>query len=235
MGHENLGVVEEVGSAVRQLRKGDRVVLSFNIACGTCSDCSRGYTSACLVANDEAAGAAYGYVSGPYAGGQAEFLRAPWAEANCIKLPGSPVAIFGASPVGLLAAYSSMLRGAAEVHVVDAVPERLEKARGIGAIPIDFRKGHPADQIRSLRLGNPLVRAGRARRRARASTSPPPGARPARSHAAPVRTPLPGQAPPAANRGSSARIGMRSMMNRKSAIPSVTSVTETAISIQLGT
>jgi len=191
MGHENMGVIEEVGSAVRQLGKGDRVVLPFNIACGTCFNCSRGYTSACLVTNDEAAGAAYGYVGmGPYRGGQAELLRVPWGEANCIKLPGKPgdeleddflllsdifptgyhaaemarvqpgttVAIFGAGPVGLLAAYSSMLRGAAEVYVVDSVEERLERAQQIGAIPIDFRQGAPADRIRELRLQNPLVR-----------------------------------------------------------------------------
>jgi glutathione-independent formaldehyde dehydrogenase len=191
MGHENMGVIEEVGSAVHQLRTGDRVVLPFNISCGTCFNCTRGYTSACLTANEESAGAGYGYVGmGPYKGGQAELLRVPWGEANCIKLPGSPgdeleddflllsdifptgyhaaemaqvhpgttVAIFGAGPVGLLAAYSAILRGAAEVYVVDAVQERLDKAQKIGAIPIDFRKGPPAEQIRDLRLKNPLVR-----------------------------------------------------------------------------
>ncbi|MFT3917347.1 MAG: glutathione-independent formaldehyde dehydrogenase [Anaeromyxobacteraceae bacterium] len=191
MGHENMGVIEEVGPAVRQLAKGDRVVLPFNVSCGTCFNCSRGYTNACLVANDEAAGAAYGYVGmGPYRGGQAEILRVPWGEANCIKLPGTPgdeleddflllsdifptgyhaavmanvqpgstVAIYGAGPVGLLAAYSAILRGAAEVYVVDAIPERLEKAQAIGAIPVDFKKGKAAEQIRSMRLRNPLVR-----------------------------------------------------------------------------
>ncbi|GEJ59038.1 glutathione-independent formaldehyde dehydrogenase [Anaeromyxobacter diazotrophicus] len=196
MGHENMGVIEEVGSAVQQLRKGDRVVLPFNVSCGTCFNCTRGYTSACLVANDDAAGAAYGYVGmGPYKGGQAELLRVPWGEANCIKLPGTPgdeleddflllsdifptgyhaaqmanvqpgstVAVFGAGPVGLLAAYSAMLRGAAEVYVVDAIPERLKKAEQIGAIAVDFRKGPPAEQIRNLRLQNPLVRGAMRR------------------------------------------------------------------------
>lgn len=190
-GHENMGVIEEVGSAVKQLKKGDRVVLPFNISCGTCFNCARGYTNACLVENPDGASAAYGYVAmGPFKGGQAELLRVPYAEVNCLKLPGRPgdeleddflllsdifptgyhaavmagvepgstVAIFGAGPVGLLAAYSSILRGAAEVYVVDAVPERLEKARQIGAIPVDFTKGNPAEQIRNLRLGNPLVR-----------------------------------------------------------------------------
>jgi glutathione-independent formaldehyde dehydrogenase len=196
LGHENMGVIEAVGDAVQQLHPGDRVVLPFNVACGTCFSCSRGFTSACLVTNDEAAGAAYGYVGmGPYRGGQAELLRVPWGEANCIKLPGEPgdeleddflllsdifptgyhaaemarvqpgstVAVFGAGPVGLLAAYSSILRGAAEVYVVDAIPERLEKARQIGAIAVDFRKGPPAQQIRDLRLSNPLVRGAMRR------------------------------------------------------------------------
>ena len=191
LGHENMGVIEEVGSAVRQLQKGDRVVMPFNICCGSCFNCARGFTNACLVMNPDGASAAYGYVGmGPYRGGQAEMLRVPVGEVNCLKLPGKPgdeleddflllsdvfptgyhgaelagvspgttVAVFGAGPVGLLAAYSAMLRGAAEVYVVDAVPERLQKAKQIGAIPIDFTKGDPAQQIRQLRLGNPLVR-----------------------------------------------------------------------------
>lgn len=73
------------------------------------------------------------------------------------------MAIFGAGPVGLLAAYSAMIRGAAEVYVVDAVPERLEKAQKIGAIPVDFTRGPPAEQIRELRLRNPLVRGAMRR------------------------------------------------------------------------
>jgi glutathione-independent formaldehyde dehydrogenase len=191
MGHENMGVIEECGSAVHQMQKGDRVVLPFNIACGSCLNCARGYTNGCLVLNPEGASAAYGYVGmGPYRGGQAEMLRVPFGDVNCLKLPGTPgdeleddflllsdvfptgyhgaelagvmpgstVAVFGAGPVGLLAAYSAMLRGAAEVYVVDAVPERLAKAKQIGAIPIDFKKGNPAEQIKELRLKNPLVR-----------------------------------------------------------------------------
>lgn len=191
MGHENMGVITEIGSAVQQLKKGDRVVLPFNISCGNCFNCSRGFTSACLVANPEGVSAGYGYVGmGPYKGGQAEFLRVPFGEVNCLKIPGKPgdaleddflllsdvfptgfhaavlakveagstVAIFGAGPVGLLAAHSALIMGAAEVYVVDAVPDRLEKAQKIGAIPIDFRKGSPAQQIKDLRLANPLIR-----------------------------------------------------------------------------
>lgn len=191
LGHENMGVVEEVGDAVLQIQVGDRVVLPFNIACGSCFNCARGFTHACLTLNPEAASAAYGYVGmGPYRGGQAELLRVPLGDVNCLKLPGKPgdeleddflllsdvfptgyhgtqlagvdpgttVAVSGAGPVGLLTAYSAMLRGAAEVYVIDTVPERLQKAKQIGAIPIDFKNGKPAEQIKSMRLGNPLVR-----------------------------------------------------------------------------
>jgi glutathione-independent formaldehyde dehydrogenase len=88
-GHENMGVVEQVGPGVRSIRVGDRVVLPFNIACGFCFNCSRGFTNACLTANPEASTAGYGYAGmGPYRGGQAEFLRVPFADVNCLKLPG---------------------------------------------------------------------------------------------------------------------------------------------------
>jgi glutathione-independent formaldehyde dehydrogenase len=90
-GHEIMGVISEVGPGVTQLKVGDRVVLPFNIGCGTCYNCVRGWTSACLTLNPEAAGAAYGYAGmGPYAGGQAEFVRVPFADFNALKLPGEP-------------------------------------------------------------------------------------------------------------------------------------------------
>lgn len=88
LGHENLGEVIEVGKAVHQIKKGDRVCLPFNIACGFCKNCERGYTGFCLTANPGNAGAAYGYAGmGPYQGGQAEFLRVPYADFNCLVLP----------------------------------------------------------------------------------------------------------------------------------------------------
>jgi len=190
MGHENMGVIEQAGMAVTGLRKGDRVVMPFNVACGTCFNCARGETSACLTANPDDAHAAYGYAGmGPFRGGQAELLRVPFADFNCLKLPGYPgddleddflllsdvfptgyhatelagvqpgstVAVFGVGPVGLLAAYSAQLRGAAEVYVVDSVKERLAKVREMGAMPIDFTQGSPAKQIKDLRRKNPLV------------------------------------------------------------------------------
>jgi glutathione-independent formaldehyde dehydrogenase len=186
-GHENMGVVEEVGGAVMNIKKGDRVVVPFNVACGTCFNCARGATHACLVMNPDGATAGYGYAAmGPYPGGQAEYLRVPVADFNCLKLPGQPgdeleddflllsdvfptgyhatelagvgpgdtVAIFGAGPVGLLAAHSSFLRGASEVYVIDNVAERLSKAEEIGAIAIDFEKGEPCEQIKALRAAN---------------------------------------------------------------------------------
>ncbi len=183
-GHENMGVVDAVGSAVKTIKKGDRVVLPFNIGCGFCFNCTRGYSNACLTVNPESAGGGYGYSGlGPFPGGQAEYLRVPFADYNCELLPGKAgdefeddflllsdifptgfhateqahvkvgdtVAIFGAGPVGLLAALSAKIKGASEIYVVDQIPERLKLAESIGAIGVDFSKGDPVEQILKLR------------------------------------------------------------------------------------
>ncbi len=183
VGHEIMGVIEQVGDAVQSIKVGDRVVLPFNIACGFCHNCHRGNTHACLTMGDQPH-AGYGYAGmGPYSGGQAEYVLVPYADFNCLKLPGEAgdqyeddflllsdvfptafhatelahvstgksVAVFGAGPVGLLAAHSALIRGAAQVYVVDHIPERLEKARELGAIPINFEEGDPVDQIKNLR------------------------------------------------------------------------------------
>lgn len=89
-GHENLGQVLEVGSAVERLRPGDMVAVPFNVACGSCRNCNDGLTNYCLVANPDPAiaGAAYGFADmGPWQGGQAELLRVPWADFNLLRLP----------------------------------------------------------------------------------------------------------------------------------------------------
>ena len=183
IGHEPLGIVEEVGTSVKNVKKGDRVVVPTHICCGFCVMCSDGHSSACLTTNPGAAGAAYGYPNkGGYQGAQAELLRVPLADANCLKLPGEPgdaweddfvlladafttgyhatatigispgdsVVIFGGGSIGLLAAYSARLRGAARIYVVDAIPERLEKAGELGAVPIDFLHGDPVEQIKEF-------------------------------------------------------------------------------------
>ena len=183
-GHENMGLIQEVGPAVRTLKKGDRVVMPFNVACGFCKNCQRGFTGFCNTVNPGFAGGAYGYVAmGPWVGGQAEYLQVPFADFNCLPLPagtewesdfamladifptgyhgaeladvspGESVAVFGAGPVGLMAAYSCMIRGAAEVYVIDHVKERLDKAAEISGIPIDFDKGDPVQQIKDRRDG----------------------------------------------------------------------------------
>ncbi|MET8679717.1 glutathione-independent formaldehyde dehydrogenase [Streptomyces sp. NPDC004647] len=178
-GHENLGTVEETGDGVTSLSPGDRVVMPFNVACGFCQNCVKGFTGFCLTVNPGFAGGAYGYVAmGPWPGGQAEYLRVPYADFNCLKLPpgnsqesdfilladifptgyhgnelaqvspGESVAVYGGGPVGLMAAYSALLRGARMVFVVDRVLERLQKAEEMGAIPINFADGNPVEQIK---------------------------------------------------------------------------------------
>ncbi|CAL9370255.1 Glutathione-independent formaldehyde dehydrogenase [Streptomyces sp. enrichment culture] len=183
-GHENMGIVEELGEGVTALKQGDRVVMPFNVACGFCKNCVADYTGFCLTVNPGFAGGAYGYVAmGPWTGGQAEYVRVPYADFNCLKLPegtenesdfvlladifptgyhgnelaqvspGESVVVYGGGPVGLMAAYAAMLRGASKVFVVDRVLERLQKAEEIGAIPINFAEGNPVEQIKEQTNG----------------------------------------------------------------------------------
>lgn len=84
--HENMGVVEEIGNGVTLLKKGDRIVLPFNVADGRCQNCEEGKTAFCTGVNPGFAGGAYGYVAmGPYQGGQAQYLRVPYADFNALK------------------------------------------------------------------------------------------------------------------------------------------------------
>ncbi len=185
IGHENLGVVVECGKAVARIKVGDRVCIPFNVACGYCKNCEQEMTSACLTMNPESAGAGYGYAEmGPYEGGQAELLRVPYGDFNCLKLPpyaeeresdyvmladifptgyhatelarvqpGESVVIYGAGPVGLMAAYCAQLKGASQVMVVDRHPDRLRLAEKIGAVAIDDSDGDHVDQVLELTQG----------------------------------------------------------------------------------
>src|SRR5699024_210792 len=88
LGHENQGEVIEVGKTVDRIKVGDHVCLPFDVACGFCENCERGLTGFCLTVNPGKAGGAYGYSGmGPYPGGQAELLRVPYADFNCLVLP----------------------------------------------------------------------------------------------------------------------------------------------------
>ena len=161
-GHEFIGVVEEVGSSVETLRRGDRVMVPFNIYCGSCWFCARGLYSNChnVNANATAVGGIYGYshTTGGYDGGQAEFVRVPFADVGPSIIPddisdedallmtdalstgyfgaqlgeiaeGDTVVVFGAGPIGLYAARSAWFMGAGRVIVVDHLDYRLDKAR----------------------------------------------------------------------------------------------------------
>ncbi len=163
-GHEFIGVVDEVGPSVQNLQPGDRVMVPFNIYCGSCFFCSRGLYSNChnVNPNATAVGGIYGYshTAGGYDGGQAEYVRVPFADVGPSKIPawmndedalmctdalptgyfgaqlgdiveGDSVVVFGAGPVGLFAAQSAWLMGAGRVIVVDHLDYRLELAEKI--------------------------------------------------------------------------------------------------------
>jgi threonine dehydrogenase-like Zn-dependent dehydrogenase len=173
-GHEFTGVVEEVGASVQDLRRGDRVVVPFNISCGTCFYCQRGLFGDCDSSNpmSDLASGVYGcsHTTGGYDGGQAEYVRVPFADVGPMKIPedlsdedvlllsdvlptgyqaaemggireGDTVAVFGCGPVGLAAARSAWLLGAGRVVALDRVRERLRFAeRWAGAETIDLAR-----------------------------------------------------------------------------------------------
>ncbi|HZZ94079.1 MAG TPA: zinc-dependent alcohol dehydrogenase [Usitatibacter sp.] len=179
VGHEPMGEVVEVGSEIRNLKVGDRVVVPFTIQCGECDQCKLGNFSVCERTNRNAdlarkmfghttAGLfGYTHLTGGYAGGQAEYLRVPYADVGPVKVPDGmsdeqvvflsdilptgwqaavqadiqptdTVAIWGAGPVGQFAIRSAVLLGAKQVVCIDREPERLSMARAGGALTINF-------------------------------------------------------------------------------------------------
>lgn len=181
LGHEWMGIVDEVGPEVKNVKKGDRVVASFQICCGDCKFCKEGLSSMCDKTNSSSvqeklygkpfAGMfGYSHFAGGFAGGQAEWVRCPFGDANLLKIPesvpdekalflsdiiptsyhsvvcaevkeGKSVAIWGAGPIGLYAAKWSKLAGARRVIVIDNVKERLALAKNkIGCDVINFEE-----------------------------------------------------------------------------------------------
>ncbi|AFY01929.1 alcohol dehydrogenase / formaldehyde dehydrogenase [Bdellovibrio bacteriovorus str. Tiberius] len=179
LGHENMGEIVEIGPAIKRLKVGDKVVVAFDIGCGKCHHCEHEEYSACDNSNPNAhlADAAYGtsgaglygysHMYGGYAGGQAEYLRVPYAETNVIVIPpgiddekvlflsdilptgwmaaenanikrGDTVAVWGAGPVGQLAIRSAFLLGAERVIAIDHFDSRLQLAAQAGAECINF-------------------------------------------------------------------------------------------------
>jgi len=195
LGHEFMGEVMEVGSDARSaLKVGDRIVVPFTIFCGECDQCKRGNFSVCERSNrnkDWAAKAfgrttaglfGYSHLTGGYAGGQAEYVRVPFADKTHVKVPDSltdeqvlflgdifptgwqaavacdiqpddTVAIWGAGPVGQMAIRSAILLGAGQVICIDRVPERLEMARAGGAVTINFDDESVLERIEELTSG----------------------------------------------------------------------------------
>jgi threonine dehydrogenase-like Zn-dependent dehydrogenase len=197
IGHEFMGEVVEVGSEVKKLRTGDRVVVPFPISCGQCFFCQRDLWSLCdnsnpdtnawmiekLYGHSPAALFGYSHLFGGYAGGQAEYVRVPFADVGPIKVPdgltddqvlflsdilptgymaaenchiqpGDIVAIWGCGPVGLFAIKSAYLLGAERVIAIDRIPERLNLARDYGkAEVLNYEEIDPGEALKEMTGG----------------------------------------------------------------------------------
>ncbi|HET6389221.1 zinc-dependent alcohol dehydrogenase [Hyphomicrobium sp.] len=195
MGHEMMGEVVEVGSGVNgNLKKGDRIVVPFTIFCGECDQCKAGHYSVCQRSNrnkdlaDKVFGHTtaglfgYSHLTGGYPGGQAEYLRVPFADTTHIKVPDGltdeqvlflgdifptgwqaakqcdiqdtdTVAIWGCGPVGQMAIRSAMLLGAKQVIAIDYLPERLSMAEACGATTINFKEESVVERLNDLTHG----------------------------------------------------------------------------------
>jgi threonine dehydrogenase-like Zn-dependent dehydrogenase len=194
IGHEFMGEVVEVGKDNKKLKVGDRVVVPFTICCGECEQCRRGNWSVCERSNrnkdiadkmfGHSTAGMYGYthLTGGYPGGQAEYVRVPFAAVTPVKIPDGltdeqvqflgdifptgwqaavacdiqpedTVAVWGAGPVGQFAIRSAVLLGAKQVIAIDRVPERLSMAKAGGAIPINFDDESVLDRLQELTGG----------------------------------------------------------------------------------
>jgi threonine dehydrogenase-like Zn-dependent dehydrogenase len=194
LGHEFMGEIVETGSGVLTVRPGDRVVVPFAIACGDCYFCERDLYSLCDNSNPDASLAekanghvtaglfGYSHLYGGYAGGQAEYVRVPFADVgaipvpaelpdekvifltdifptgymaaeNCDISPGDTVAVFGGGPVGQFAIRSALLLGAERVIAVESVPERLAMAEEGGAEVLDESEGDVIARLKDLTGG----------------------------------------------------------------------------------
>jgi threonine dehydrogenase-like Zn-dependent dehydrogenase len=195
LGHEFMGEVVEVGRAVHNLKVGDRVVVPFPIACGNCAACQRGLFSVCENSNPNAVLAekvmghapagiyGYSHLMGGYAGGQAQYVRVPYADVGPLKVeddlpdekllflsdifptgfmgaemceikPGDVIAVWGAGPVGQFAIASAYLLGAERVIAIDQYPYRLRIAREkAGAETINNEETDVLDALREMTAG----------------------------------------------------------------------------------
>jgi threonine dehydrogenase-like Zn-dependent dehydrogenase len=195
LGHECMGEVVEVGRDNKTLKPGDRVVIPFTLACGECRMCRMELYSCCERSNRNGAEQAkvmgypvsgalgYSHLTGGYAGGQAEYVRVPFADFGAFKVPqgfsdeqllflsdiyptgymaaencgikgGETIAVWGCGPVGLFSIMSAFLLGAGRVIAIDSVPERLALARALGAEVIDHDEGQVHEQILEMTSGH---------------------------------------------------------------------------------
>jgi threonine dehydrogenase-like Zn-dependent dehydrogenase len=178
IGHEGVGVVEEVGDGVSKFRPGDRVVLSFNAVCGECWFCTHGQHSLC----DDFKNLGAGMAAGGLGGTQAELVRMPGADLNLLKVPegmederalfvgdilttgvygaaiagiqpGDTVAVIGAGPVGFFAAQAARLHDPAQVLVLDMMEDRLALLEKVGATPINVKERNAETAVDGLTEG----------------------------------------------------------------------------------
>lgn len=194
LGHEFMGEVVETGPGVKNLQQGDRVVIPFTISCGSCFFCNRDLWSLCDNSNPNAwmaeklyghspAGLfGYSHLLGGYAGGQAEYVRVPFADVGPIKIPqgltdeqvlfltdifptgymaaencdiqpGETVAVWGCGPVGQFAIRSAFMLGAEQVIAIDRVPERLALAEAAGAKILNYEEVDPGEALKEMTGG----------------------------------------------------------------------------------